>query len=77
MALLKLKKEFIGQRILKGSQVFELAEDLTQTELLYVKKFIDKNYIEIISDDSEEISELRIEKKKAKNYVKDTKESGE
>ena len=31
----------------------------------------------IISDDSEEISELRIAKKQAKNYVKDTKESGE
>lgn len=76
MAILKLKKEYIGSRFLKGSQVIELHKDLTQIDLLYIKKYINEDSVEVISDDSDKISELRIAQKEAKKYAKDNQESG-
>jgi hypothetical protein len=74
MALLKLKKECIGKIILKGSTKMTLSEDMSQTELLYIEKFIDKNFIEVISDDSEEMKEIRKAKKQIKKDAKSTEE---
>lgn len=74
MALLKLKKECVGKILIKGSTRIILREDMTQTELLYIEKFINKNFVEVISDDSEEMKEIRKAKKQTKKNAKDTEE---
>lgn len=74
MALLKLKKECVGKILLKGSSKTILTEDMTQTELLYLQKFINKNFVEVISDDSEEMKEIRKTKKQTKKDAKNTEE---
>lgn len=67
--MLRLKKEYIGNRILKGSELIVLSEDLSQLKLAYVKKFISDDFVE-------EFDELEVEikkaKKQAKKYVEDS-----
>ena len=67
--MLRLKKEYIGKRILKGSDLIILSEDLSQLKLAYVKKFISDDFVE-------EFDELEVEtkkaKKQAKKYVEDS-----
>jgi hypothetical protein len=69
--MLKIKKEHIGKRILKGSEVIVLSEDLSQLKLAYIRKFISDDFIEEF--DEFEV-EKKIAKKQAKKYVEDSEE---
>lgn len=68
--MLKIKKEHIGKRIVRGNETIELTADLSQRQLLSIKNLISVDYVE------EHIEEIEAPKKesllsKAKRQVKD------
>ena len=71
----RIKKEYIGKRVIKGSTIFILREDMTEKEIKHIKTkipfFVENiEVIEVIddSDDSDD-SVLKEELKKNKWFI--------
>jgi hypothetical protein len=70
--MLKIKKENVGKRIIKGSEIITLTDDMPQIKLAWIQKYISSDLVEEID---EEEFEYKKAKKNAKKYVEDNEES--
>jgi hypothetical protein len=57
----RIKKEYIGKNIIKGSNNILLRDDMTDKEILYVKNIISPHFVEEVI---EEVIQVKIEEGK-------------
>jgi hypothetical protein len=69
--MLRIKKEHIGKRLVKGNEFIELTNNLTDKQILYVKNMISADYVEeVIEKNTVEVKEPETSLEKAEREVK-------
>jgi hypothetical protein len=61
--MIRIKKEYIGRVIIKGSNKYELTEDMTQKQILFIKNMVSPHFIEDdIIDVGDEYRNVEVDK---------------